>query len=130
MKLASSLAAVVALTLFNSAATADVAVGNPGKLLCQSTTDAKGIVTIAGLKPTNTDAKGIVIIAGLKPTNSLVPIAGVNRSVPLAGTSEISPGNCVSAIDPGDCPDIVDPGLDNLHNNGAFLPWHRGYIYR
>jgi len=70
MKLASSLAAVVALTLFGSAATAGVAVGNPGKLLSQSTTDAKGIV----------------IIAALKPSNSLVPIAGVNRSVPLAGS--------------------------------------------
>jgi hypothetical protein len=56
-------------------------------------------------------------------------IAG-NPSLEAKDLDALSPGNGTSAIDPGDCTDIVDPGLDNLHNNGAFLPWHRGYIYR
>jgi len=85
-------------------------------------------------------------LTAASPSNSLVPIAGVNRSVPLAGsgngvisaatefvkndiwtldTGNGLTGNGTSAIDPGDCTSALDPGLDNLHNNGAFLPWHR-----
>ena len=88
------------------------------------------------------------------PQNSLRSAVRVNRLAPLSGTSNYCgapkcapsrfkllsaatepnpirlPGNGPNIVDPDDFPSIVDPGLDSLHNNGAFLPWHREYIYR
>jgi hypothetical protein len=89
-------------------------------------------------------------------TNSLVPIAGVNRSVPLAGAS-YNPGKGASRaiVHPQYSPSGPDrkptvdgaiaipalmrpdrgnslehgPGMhDSLHDDSAFLPWHRGYF--
>jgi hypothetical protein len=141
MKIASTVAALVSLTLFGSSALAGVAVGNPGKLIDKSRT-----------------------------TNSLVPVAGVNQSAPLASASRFnvskshystlpyglmyeqgsrirqqSPGFInkdpgAGVIDPDDCPSVIDPDAEKwtdcppyepcddaaFYEDGAFLPWHRG----
>ena len=53
-----------------------------------------------------------------------------NPSIEAKDLNIVDPTDCSDIVDPADYPNIVDPGLDSLHNNGAFLPWHREYIYR
>ena len=106
MKLICSLAAAVALSGFGSSVTAGVAVGNPGKLVdryapklltTRSTTDGKGIVIIAGMKPAPPENG---IFAG--PIRLLDAGKGLT-----AGSLEHGPG-LHDSVEPTSGPDFVE----------------------
>jgi len=92
---------------------------------------------------------------GYEPAGQVYYAHGSNSLIPVAGSSDnvnslfdcrpniIDPDDCPEVmnpsgsnlhhcfvdfiVDPNDCPNVVDP---YLHDDGAFLPWHRGSIYQ